>query len=160
MKFRKKPVEVEAVQWTGKNVGEIKSFAGLDVSVQYYDLPPTLRIYTLEGVMTAKPGDWIIKGVQGELYPCKPDVFEKTYEPIITEEQAYGNDCPNGSCDAYMTMTFEGAPALVFVQEKVGGICRIYQDGKELKGVRRITIDACAGEQTTHTVEYLTGHTE
>lgn len=99
MKFRKKPVEVEAVQWTGENVGEIKSFAGLDVSVQYYDLPPTLRIYTLEGVMTAKPGDWIIKGVQGELYPCKPDVFEKTYEPIITEEQAYGNDCPGGKCD-------------------------------------------------------------
>lgn len=52
----------------------------------------------------------------------------------------------------------EGNPSLVFVQD--GDKCRIYQDGKELKGVRRITIDACAGEQTTHTVEYLTGHTE
>lgn len=99
MKFRKKPVEVEAIQWTGENVGEIKWFAGLDVSVQYLEKPPTLKIHTLEGIMTARPGDWIIKGVKGEFYPCKQDIFEKTYEPVVTEEQAYGNDCPSGACE-------------------------------------------------------------
>lgn len=58
-KFRKKPVIVEAFQTNEE-----------------------MKIQTLEGEMTAKPGDWIIRGVNGELYPCKPDVFEKTYEPV------------------------------------------------------------------------------
>lgn len=62
MKFRKKPVVIEAYQ---TNV--------------------ELKIETLEGTMTANPGDWIITGVKGEQYPCKPDIFEATYEQV--EEQ-------------------------------------------------------------------------
>ena len=59
MKFRKKPIVIEA-----------------------YQTRAVMHIATLEGVMTANPGDWIITGVNGEQYPCKPDIFEKTYEPV------------------------------------------------------------------------------
>lgn len=76
MKFRKKPVVIEAVQWTGYNVAEMAEFG---VPAEGPGL--SLVIRTLEGDMTASPGDWIIRGVQGEYYPCKPDIFAKTYEP-------------------------------------------------------------------------------
>lgn len=88
-KFRKKPVTIEAVLFTGKNVAEIEKFVGrhLDSAVvtvgnpteRGYDVS-TLTIPTLEGPLVATGGDWIIKGIKGEFYPCKPDIFEKTYE--------------------------------------------------------------------------------
>jgi hypothetical protein len=81
MKFIKKPVEVEAVQFDGRNHDSIADFCAprpIKVGGNF-----TLLIPTLEGEMTANAGDWIIKGVQGEFYPCKPDIFEKTYEPVI-----------------------------------------------------------------------------
>lgn len=98
-KYRKKPVIIEAVQWTGKNIGVIKKFVGVNAKFHYYvtegdmnsvsETPPSigdygieLTISTLEGDMQAKIGDYIIKGVSGEFYPCKPDIFEKTYEPV------------------------------------------------------------------------------
>ena len=80
MKYRKKPVLVEAVQYTGSNFSTIKEFAdGCDrrVAMAFDD---EVVIRTLEGDMIARPGDWIIKGVHGELYPCKPDIFAETYE--------------------------------------------------------------------------------
>jgi hypothetical protein len=85
VKFRKKPVVIEAVQWIGtvESLHEVQKFSGyqytLSKSIPEVD---TLEIYTLEGVMTASKGDWIIKGVQGEFYPCKPDIFEETYETV------------------------------------------------------------------------------
>jgi len=78
MKFRKKPVEVEAEQWTGDNWEEIKRFAG-DAVVLITDTRQ-IEICTLEGTMTANVADWIIRGVQGEFYPCKPAIFKATYE--------------------------------------------------------------------------------
>ena len=78
MKYRKKPVAIEAVQWTGENKKEIFDF--VDTGMQFMD--DSLLITTLEGVMIASKGDYIIKGVNGEFYPCKPDIFEKTYERI------------------------------------------------------------------------------
>ena len=81
MKYRKKPVVVEAVQWNGKNATEVLLLAGFDkknIGDLYDDTPIT--IHTLEGDMTASIGDYIIKGVNGEFYPCKPDIFEKTDE--------------------------------------------------------------------------------
>lgn len=85
MKFRKKPVVVEAVQWLNRKIvcppgpdwfveAENRSI------IQLYG--DSLSIITLEGVMEAKPGDWIIRGIKGEVYPCKPDIFEATYEPV------------------------------------------------------------------------------
>ncbi len=84
MKFRKKPVVIQAIQWTGdtKSLNQI-DHALVDDESREIDIDgDRLFIHTLEGVMTASKGDWIIKGVQGELYPCKPDIFEQTYEPI------------------------------------------------------------------------------
>ena len=85
MKYRKKPVEIEAVQFADDpdTLIKINDGLGLDpVNVSYKDPDnPVLNIPTLEGVMTAQVGDYIIKGVHGEVYPCKPDIFEETYEP-------------------------------------------------------------------------------
>lgn len=72
--YRKKPVEVQAVQWNGNNVGEVLEFCG---KARIKD--DSIFIDTLEGTMEAKTGDYIIKGVKGEFYPCKPDIFEDTY---------------------------------------------------------------------------------
>lgn len=80
VKYRKKPVEIEAIQWTGLNKVEIESF--MDRHLTAYNGGTSLNIPTLEGVMQASPGDFIIKGVNGEFYPCKPDIFEKTYELV------------------------------------------------------------------------------
>lgn len=77
--YKKKPVVVEAVQWTGENHAEMCEFIDLEV----FEIKPKegLIIHTLEGDHHASPGDYIIKGVNGEFYPCKPDIFAKTYEP-------------------------------------------------------------------------------
>ena len=83
MKYRKKPVVVEAVQFTDAEESILKlSELGLDpVRIDYADTDsPILKIETLEGLMIAAKGDYIIKGVQGEFYPCKPDIFAETYE--------------------------------------------------------------------------------
>jgi hypothetical protein len=84
MKYRKKPVEVEVIHWTGDNQDEVLAFAKSgEREVKVVAAKDYLQIFTLEGVMTADPGDWIIRGVRGELYPCKPDIFDATYEPVI-----------------------------------------------------------------------------
>ena len=82
MKFRKKPVIINAIKWDGNNFREVARFCEGEAEFPNYGLrePLELEIKTLEGVMSAQIGDWIIKGVNGEFYPCKPDIFEKTYE--------------------------------------------------------------------------------
>jgi hypothetical protein len=84
VRFRKRPVVIEAVQFDGANAAELVEWAARSTS----DPPPLqllgsggLVIPTLEGDLFASPGDWIIRGVRGEYYPCKPDIFEATYEP-------------------------------------------------------------------------------
>lgn len=83
--YRKKPVVVEAVQWTGNNHADMCEF----IDPEVFEIIPRvgLVIHTLEGDHHASPGDYIIKGVNGEFYPCKPDIFAKTYEadlPTLT----------------------------------------------------------------------------
>lgn len=82
-KYRKKPVVIEAVQWNGHNRHELIEVLQVDpkVFVATSPLGESLFIQTLEGEMRAEKGDWIIKGVKGEVYPCKPLIFEATYEP-------------------------------------------------------------------------------
>ena len=84
--YRKKPVVIEAIQWDGTNSGEIAKFMSTPIrtktSPEEGNPSGKITIETLEGDMTASVGDFIIKGVQGEFYPCKPDIFEKTYELI------------------------------------------------------------------------------
>lgn len=79
-KFRKKPVVIEAKQFTGENISEILQWVGKGAFV---DAEHKLRIRTLEsgdGSHVADAEDWIIRGVKGEFYPCKPDIFHATYE--------------------------------------------------------------------------------
>lgn len=106
MKFRKKPVEIEAMRiddddndragdgarsFLTPNRESIARISGWMMGNGFRDFkvngdgPFGLAIQTLEGVIVASPGDWIIKGVQGEFYPCKPDIFEQTYEPVEDE---------------------------------------------------------------------------
>nr|DAL03840.1 MAG TPA: PGDYG protein [Caudoviricetes sp.] len=85
MKYRKKPVVIEAVQFVDTEESILKlSELGLDpVRIDYADLDnPILKIETLEGLMIATEVDYIIKGVQGEFYPCKPEIFKETYEKV------------------------------------------------------------------------------
>ena len=102
-KFRMKPVEIEAMQFTGCNVnsstvyGWVESHIG---STEWKEAPEPLPtsgvtidpgtgqmvICTLEGMMWVSDGDWIIRGVQGEFYPCKPDIFAATYEPVEVDQ--------------------------------------------------------------------------
>ncbi len=93
MKYRKKPVVIEAVLWTGDNHREMFDFLtnkkdeymtanGDNFYIDHNKVKGGLIIKTLEGEHIASIGDYIIKGVNGEFYPCKPDVFEKTYEKV------------------------------------------------------------------------------
>ena len=78
-KYRKKPVVIEALQFDGKNYEECLN---LSEDIFMFDGDNYLNITTLEGTMKCSVGDYIIKGINGEFYPCKPDIFEKTYEAV------------------------------------------------------------------------------
>jgi hypothetical protein len=88
-KYRKKPVVIEAIEYTGQNGDHINRWSNKKVVesplLEKTKENPTgdyLQVFTLEGMMTAIVGDYIIRGIKGEYYPCKPDIFEKTYEPV------------------------------------------------------------------------------
>ena len=79
MRYRKKPVEVEAILWDGTNTVELMDFVGPFNVAWFGNIP---EIETLEGRMMVSKGDWVIIDAGGELYPCKPDVFDDVYEPV------------------------------------------------------------------------------
>jgi hypothetical protein len=83
MKYRKKPVVIEAVQWLNRKIvcppGPMW-FCEAEERGDIQIAGTTLHIKTINGVVQAKPGEWVIQGVKGELYPCDPDIFEATYE--------------------------------------------------------------------------------
>jgi len=86
-KYRKKPVVIEAIKWDGKISTYEDEILNLNSSREIViGKDNCLYINTLEGTMKAEVGDYIIKGVKGELYPCKPDIFEKTYEEVSDEK--------------------------------------------------------------------------
>jgi hypothetical protein len=92
--YRKKPVVIEARQYWGDAAATVEWINTAGGSAQYWSFQPAgtwpvrdavpahITIDTLEGKMRAVEGDWIIRGVQGEFYPCKPDIFDQTYEPV------------------------------------------------------------------------------
>lgn len=85
-KYRKKPVVIDAFQWTG-GPDQTEDPAWITGAILHGDVGfdrdrKSLWIRTLEGTMTAFVGDWIIRGVMGEIYPCKPDIFAANYEPV------------------------------------------------------------------------------
>lgn len=81
--FRKKPVVIDAIEWRG-NVGAILDWLKMfpQTNAFHFELGAVISIDTLEGPHTVQKGDWIIRGVKGEFYACKPDIFELTYEPV------------------------------------------------------------------------------
>lgn len=89
--YRKKPVIIEAVKWTGENVDEVLNHGNSGPAPSWGDDfkintdAKTVEILTMEGTMSARIGDWIIRGIKGEFYPCKPDIFEATYEQVANE---------------------------------------------------------------------------
>ena len=83
MKYRKKPVVIEALQITPTTIDRVEAWCGGSIKGRL--LPVNDRcidIQTLEGEMRADMGDWVIKGIKGEFYPCKPDIFDATYEAV------------------------------------------------------------------------------
>jgi len=113
LQFRKKPVVIEAMQWDGNQfVGSPPDWIGDAINQRpgaegsIIRIGDEVRIATLEGDMATKPGDWIIRGVKGELYPCKPDIFAATYEPAARRAQPEG-EAPQADA-AVMVPKFEG----------------------------------------------------
>lgn len=94
-KFRKKPVVIEARRFSGDDVEshELARWCGgrLHLGENLADLRLVIDIPTLEGTMRAEVGDWIIRGVKGEFYSCKPDIFVATYEPVEESVVSFGN---------------------------------------------------------------------
>lgn len=94
--YLKKPVVVEAWQFNGEDRCDWPAWVKGHASTALYytdsGKPKYISIATLEGVMFANRGDWIIKGVKGELYPCKPDIFAETYDPVLP-----GDEIPGGA---------------------------------------------------------------
>lgn len=84
MRYRKKPVVIDAVRFTGDDshaaLDDLVATAHRDCAVTFVE--DRLEIHTLEGIMLATAGDYIIRGIKGELYPCKPEIFEATYEAV------------------------------------------------------------------------------
>lgn len=78
-KYRKKPVTIDAIKFNGTNQNEIANFVGNSIHITPEGF---VFIRTLEGSMAVSCGDYVIKGVQGEFYPCKPDIFEQTYDEV------------------------------------------------------------------------------
>ena len=97
-KYRKKPVEIEAIQYTQYTVGSVKKFVDEEYwgGVKTGMIPQQVIIETDEGEMRATEGDFIIKGINGEFYPCKPDVFSETYE--LVEDKPKWEKCEE--CDS------------------------------------------------------------
>lgn len=82
MRYRKKPVEIEAIQWTGDNLTEVMAFCP---KAHPEHMSSLLVIERLEGKLYAQEDDYIIKGVEGEFYPCSPSVFLATYDEVDAE---------------------------------------------------------------------------
>jgi hypothetical protein len=87
--FTKKPVQIEARQYDGTQESAIELADWVNTNGHEAYCGNILVIVTLEGEHRANPGDWIIKGVAGEFYPCKPDIFAATYEPVSPSESDF-----------------------------------------------------------------------
>lgn len=100
--YVKKPVIIDAVQWTGTNKTEIEEFCGDKAIFERLSLidEDALSIRTLEGVLDAKWGDFIIKGIKGEFYPCKEDIFHLTYDLVDFSEKENSTEIPEPTSSA------------------------------------------------------------
>ena len=86
MMYRKKAVDIEARQVNMANIEQVANWCNGIVKRREDNFRPSIQIMTLEGVVTAQLDDWVIKGVMGEFYPCRDDIFKLTYEPVNEKE--------------------------------------------------------------------------
>lgn len=133
MKYMKKLIIVDAVQWTGNNIEEIKSF--LDENGGMYTITDnSFVINTLEGNMLASLGDYIIKGIHGEFYPCKPDIFKETYDLVNVKINGKINIADNDNTKIiYNKIVRDNVPEIIKEKhEKAIVKYRVITDKKEL----------------------------
>lgn len=149
-KYIKKPVVIEAVKWTGDNYDEISSFIGKSL-LGIYRIDGLLLV-TLEGAMEASVGDFIIKGIKGEFYPCKPDIFEQTYELAKEGNQAVriwntrmGDACEDPKCACHQY--HDGHHDKLLPCPKCGGQARIYKD---MSGYYFVECTKCRSRNNKH----------
>ena len=93
MKYRKKPLCIDAIEWTGTNIDDLDQF--MDHKA-YSIIDDQLYIETIEGTLQASKGDYVIRGIKGEYYPCKPDIFLETYEPVDNDKLNADKDLNTG----------------------------------------------------------------
>ncbi|TCQ82601.1 hypothetical protein EDF68_101992 [Ochrobactrum sp. BH3] len=121
-KFRKKPVVIEAIKYNGTigTANYILSWIGDHgaKAKRAHNTKPEagIVINTLEGDMTAVPGDWIIKGIKGEFYPCKPDIFTATYDPVVEEDEFTCIGCGNVIRDGELVFHEHGEGGLIHAE--------------------------------------------
>ena len=133
MKYMKKLIIVDAVQWTGNNMEEIKSF--LDENGGVYTINNnSFIINTLEGNMLASLGDYIIKGIHGEFYPCKPDIFKETYDLVNIKVNGKVNITDNNNTKIiYNKIVRDNVPEIIKEKHEKAIIkYRVITDKKEL----------------------------
>ena len=149
MKYRMKSAEIDAIQYTGNNEQEVADFLNVPFSALHTSVDAILRsdgdyrenthiqINTPEGTKTADCGDWIIKGEKGEFYPCKPDIFEETYEVAedtdttdVRERSMRVTDVHFNPADRSATIRVEGYHRMnIFDAIKAGDILYIFREG-------------------------------
>lgn len=146
MKFKKKPVVIEAFQWTGNEkqredpVWAIEKIKDGTIFFSRDDNEELImKIKTLEGVMTANQEDWIIKGISDEVYPCKPDIFEKTYTPVLDDAEVNPPDvfCHDLSSNGVQVADiFDGL--VPFLDKKLADFmksCALYTDDFDFRSL-------------------------
>ena len=148
--YRKKPVVVEAVQWTGENHAEMCEF----IDSEAFDFTPRIElvIHTLEGDHHASPGDYIIKGVNGEFYPCKPDIFAKTYESSTLTQPPITGDTSDGYHTFNELYHHRAVLFSVICNERpeVAWKSKRHHDGTMYDGMFIVGIDTPEGQATYH----------
>lgn len=148
--YRKKPVTVEAVQWTGENHAEMCDF----IDPEVFEIFPRvgLVIHTLEGDHHASPGDYIIKGVNGEFYPCKPDIFAKTYESATLTPPPITGDTSDGYHTFNELYHHRAILFSVICNERpdIAWKSKRHHDGTMYDGMFIVGIDTPEGQATYH----------
>ena len=148
--YRKKPVVVEAVQWTGENHAEMCEF----IDSEAFDIIPRIElvVHTLEGDHHASPGDYIIKGVNGEFYPCKPDIFAKTYESSTLTQPPITGDTSDGYHTFNELYHHRAVLFSVICNERpeVAWKSKRHHDGTMYDGMFIVGIDTPEGQATYH----------
>lgn len=130
--FTKKPVEIEAELINNDNIEDLAEWCNGVVTLDGLTLEKSISIYTLEGVMSARVGDYLIRGVNGEFYPCKPDIFAKTYDESCAEQPPLDpniievvsvQDQPDGSAIVNMNIGSDAAKKFIEI-----GLLKVLKD--------------------------------